>query len=771
MRLFPASVTSAGASTKMPPRVGKLTEGRWLALPAILAAYLGLAILYNAATPVFEASDEFRHFLALHSMVETRQLPVLAPSNDPLTPGVEAGQPPLYYLLAGAISGWVKIGALPGLDFNPHVQEGIPSTDLDNKNLFVHSAAEDFPYRGLSLAVHLERLLSVLLGGGTVWLTFRLAQVVAPGLPAAAPLAAMLAAFNPQFVFISASVDNDNLITVASTAALLLLACIVRDGATARRLWLLSGVLGVAMLAKLSGLTLLVLAVGVSLREAQARFYSAPNEPDSEQPRRRRMALLPALRLLLILAVGPLLIAGWWYVRNWLTYGDPTGLSAWVRIYGGERGGSVLGLLREAPGLFISYWGVFGGFDLRADDWVYAAYLALSVAGLAGLVFARERVRKAIRLWAPVWLLVGAFGIELAALARWTSITTASTGRLLFPAIAAVATLLAVGLLAPLGAAVRPWAAGGVGLGLLSLAVFVPVRYVLPAYAAPAIARSASAIGRPAHTLDITYGGTFQLLGYDLTPERARPGAAAYVDLYWGVLKAPGANYSVSVQLLSGEGTLGQDDSLPGAGKIATRRLAAGDYFHDRYRIAIKPSAPAPINGRILVTVYDQALTRLPTSDASGQQMAEPIIGELPIDPAEGPASVPAALADFGGQVQLVGMQLAEAAVAPGSSFDVGLRWRAERRMSQDYTVFVHLTDEAGRVIAQRDQQPRGGRFPTSWWAPGETVADSVALTLPAGTPPGRYQLLVGLYQLGNLQRLPLSTGEDAFRAGWIEAA
>jgi len=110
--------------------------------------------VYNFATPMLEASDEFRHFMAIRSLAQNHQLPVLAASNDPLSPQQEAGQPPLYYVAGALIAGWVPMPELDQLDFNPHVEEGIPSTSLDNKNIFVHSPAEDFPYRGASLAVH-----------------------------------------------------------------------------------------------------------------------------------------------------------------------------------------------------------------------------------------------------------------------------------------------------------------------------------------------------------------------------------------------------------------------------------------------------------------------------------------------------------------------------------------------------------------------------------------------------------------------------------------
>jgi hypothetical protein len=67
-----------------------------------------------------------------------------------------------------------------------------------------------WPWRGTVLAVRLIRLLSVLLGAGTVYFTYRLALELMPEQTGLALAAAGFAAFTPMFLFISASVNNDN---------------------------------------------------------------------------------------------------------------------------------------------------------------------------------------------------------------------------------------------------------------------------------------------------------------------------------------------------------------------------------------------------------------------------------------------------------------------------------------------------------------------------------------------------------------------------------
>jgi hypothetical protein len=51
------------------------------------------------------------------------------------------------------------------------------------------------------------------------------------------------------------------------------------------------------------------------------------------------------------------------------------------------------------------------------------------------------------------------------------------------------------------------------------------------------------------------------------------------------------------------------------------------------------------------------------------------------------------------------------------------------------------------------------GDYPTSVWAPGEVIIDPHVVVLPADLPAGQYRLLVGMYNLETLVRLPRLDG------------
>jgi hypothetical protein len=87
------------------------------------------------------------------------------------------------------------------------------------------------------------------------------------------------------------------------------------------------------------------------------------------------------------------------------------------------------------------------------------------------------------------------------------------------------------------------------------------------------------------------------------------------------------------------------------------------------------------------------------------------------------------------------------------------LYWSARTRPSADYTVFVHLLDGSGHLVAQADSPPQHGRYPTSFWDAGDTIVDPHDLALDPSLPPGKYSIEIGLYRPENGQRLALEDG------------
>ncbi|MCI0476601.1 MAG: hypothetical protein L0Y55_10170 [Anaerolineales bacterium] len=80
------------------------------------------------------------------------------------------------------------------------------------------------------------------------------------------------------------------------------------------------------------------------------------------------------------------------------------------------------------------------------------------------------------------------------------------------------------------------------------------------------------------------------------------------------------------------------------------------------------------------------------------------------------------------------------------------LYWRANQKIEKDFSVFAHVADANGNVIAQHDGAPAFGLHPTTAWQPGESIVDVHGIKVDATS--GTYTLLVGMYDPNSLARV-----------------
>ena len=238
---------------------------------AIAAAYLLLASLYSVVTPIFEASDELWHYPMVRYLAQNG---LQLPPQDPANPGPwrqQGTQPPLYYMAAAVLTAGIDTSDMDVVRrINPHADIGVVKPDR-NANWVVHQAAlAAFPWRGTVLAVHIIRFFSVLLGLGTVIVSYRLGRELFPDDPHIALGAMALTAFLPMFLFISGSVNNDNLSNFLGNLLTLQVIRLLKSPQPTLRQYALLGIsAGCGLLAKLSlgffipiiGLALLLLSL------------------------------------------------------------------------------------------------------------------------------------------------------------------------------------------------------------------------------------------------------------------------------------------------------------------------------------------------------------------------------------------------------------------------------------------------------------------------------------------------------------------------------
>jgi hypothetical protein len=739
---------------------------------ALLLACGLIGLQFALLIPLWEAPDAIWHFAFIQHFAAGGGLPDRADAGLSAPWRQEGSQPPLYYLLAAPLVARVgDADADAVIRFNPHAAVGLVDPG-GNPNRMVHSAAENRPWRGTVLAARLVNVLGLLWGALALWGTWRAATELFPGRQSVALLATAIQGLGPQFLFMAGSTSNDIAAAAAGSLLLWRALALLRRGPDFRRGAWLGLVLAMALLTKLSGLWLLPVAVAALWGAGAAVERTGPDDAELERDVWRRGSWQAALSCTLVAAV----LAGWWYLRNWLRFGDPTGLPLMLGIIlprpqppDGAR------LLTELAAVWRSYWAVFGWFNLPAPDWLYRCFDLLCLGGLVGLALRwRALGRLARRGLALAGLL---FLLNLAGVIAWARLQYPQ-GRLLLPAGGALSLLLAVGLVGGLAeASGRRWAWGlAVLLGLTSLALLHG--RILPAYRPDPPRRVSEAAETAPHVP--VFGGRLALTGVGSLPEpetdreglllppapgrswgRLGAGSALDVALEWQALTPIDRDYSVFLHLVDEHGLIiAQRDSLPQGGRAATRDWLPDPTlrYPDHQRLDYPVTRASRCHCALRLGVYDAATgTRLTLADGTDHVD----LGWVDLEPAPaGGGPAPLAI-DFGRAIRLAGFDLPRRQASPGGSLAVTLTWQALLPPDRDYKVGLQLRDAGGRILAQRDEQPGDGERSTGDWRGGERVVDAHRIDVPADAPPGEAVLYLLLYDREHPSERLLIDGRD----------
>ena len=744
-----------------------------LLLTLVLSIYLLLALGYGVVVPLFETPDEHMHYFTAEFIAREGRLPT---TRDAGLMAQEAAQPPLYYGLGSLIVRAVGSGDdQVNLWLNPKADPADPlgeslATPPINTNMFIHGPQEAWPWRGYALAAHLLRMMSAVLGLGTLLCIYAAGRTVWRDAPDRALLATALVAFLPQFAFIHGAVTNDTAITFFSAAAVWQLLRITnyelritnekqgdtaREGSLEARLsslvsgcaaYVLLGItIGLAVLSKTAGLLLLVYCTGVTA----ARVWSRGG------PRRWSRATAAGMAV----ALPALLLGGWWLVRNWTLYGDPTAANQFVLLAGGERPYTLYQVWLDMDRVWTSLFARFGWMNLRPPVWVWVVWNVIAILAATGAIWGivvsiRHRKRPfslARLLFHPAVILFGWFALVAAAWLQFMLRTPADQGRLFFPALIPLALGAAYGL----SRWPRPWvqiAALMLALGtsIYSLAVVIPTAYALP----PIV----TTLPTEATPLEIAFPEGIDLVGVSVDTPVARPGEWVWLTLYWRARPdIAGGAPLVYLELFGREfERIGLQTNYHGRGNFPATLWPGGAIVADRMAVRVNGDAVAPVEAALKIKLAE---------DASGID-----IGTVKIIPTEWPERVEP-VARLGDAIELAAADLSTTAAAPGDTVEIHLRWQvAEPPGPARIHLFAHLGDPTQPPLAQADGLVMGGDYPSRQWAAGEVFDETVSLVIPADLAPGEYPVNIGLYDYDSGTRLPLVAGEriagDALEIG-----
>lgn len=712
-------------------------------MAGVTLLFVVLAVAASLINPLHEATDELRHYRFVRFVAEQRALPVQGGSAC----NAQAHHPPLYYALAALASGWIETGQ--GVCYeppqNPFWAYRYWEVGSDNKNQYLHYAeAEGFPWSGGTLAALLARWVNVLIGAATVWLTYLLGLAIWGKRPFLAVAGTAFLAFNPMFVYMAGAVNNDVIAAFAGAAVTLAAVRLVQDERGLSLRWgLIFGAL--YSLALLSKFNLAAIAATLGL----AMTYVAW--------RKRQWGLW--LQMGLVIVGVTALLAGWWFARNQLLYGEPTGVQRLTELWGVRDPSESFWLaVQELSYAWTSLWGRFGYGQIPLPEGFYAGLrwvLLLAVAGY-GLLLIRginrggaegaEKKREGDGGKTAVSLLLLLFNVLLffAVLFNYLLISPAGPmGRFFFPALPSLSILMAFGLSQFLagwrqGEKRDSLLAGVLHGGMVLLTVVAFWGYLRPAYAPPPGWGEATAVPNPIHA---QFNGLAILRGYEIQQREARPGEPIDLDLYWEVLAQPPGDYLLFVHLADDDGLMvAQRDTHPGLGNFPTRNWRPGDRFVESIRLYLPETAYTPNQASLSIGLYAPGSFRLGVSGANGQDLGDSLpLGEVALLPLPDP--YPNASAhNFNNQLRLRGYDYNKRLFSAGDLLAVTFYWEVLADPPADLLLRLSVLDEAGKEIIYREERPE---TPTIEWTTGSIVEDTFLLDLGYTLAPATFQIRV----------------------------
>ena len=730
-----------------------------LVLLPTLIIFTTLSLFSSIVTPLFEPPDELKHYQLIRYLIDKRSLPIDEASQeestqtmglfDLSTSGMH--RQPLYYIVGALLVAHLEdpINLPP---HNPFWAYESQQASRDNKLQYLTTDAKSYPYTGTSLVVHLLRLWSLWLSMGTTIVTWFIGKTIWPDSPSKVAAMLTVTVLNPMFVYISGSVNNDNLITLLGTICIWLSIVALKDGFSGKSTVLIGLAWGCALLSKLSGL-LLIASWGISLviSSWKARNYS-----------------LFFSRLTYITTIA-LAISGWWFIRHFLLYGNLFALPVMGTWMSREQLGP-LWLWSDLAYTWTTLWGRFGYGQIPLPSTIYLIFTCFSTFAIVGLIkkylIVSKRQTRLVHI-PGIWLILSTTAvIFVAALIYYVQNNpTGANGRYIFPAASAFSALAIEGI-SCWSTKYKKLIVTYISLLILIIAVYSTTIWVPWTYSKPKLITEITVRDRFPNYDQLVWADGIVLVGSTISPPQASQGEHINLETCWRSDKAVHKNYVFYAQLLDNSlNPLGQRDTHTGLGTFPTSAWKPGDIFCDSYPIPVNANLLSPLAADIQIGFYDyDSLQQVPAYDISGQPLNRVIIGKVKLTPTTQGSTMQHdndVNIQFQNFVSISGYTWSSKNIHPGETLTIQISWKVTNPMKESYTIFAHLLSSDGNIITQHDGIPSNGSYPTNFWDTGETIVDEKSFIIPDKIPSGETMLAVGFYDPDTGIRLARDTDSE----------
>lgn len=707
---------------------------------ALVTFFCLVAIFYSIAIPPGEGVDEIPHLDYVRYVKEEGVLPIQPMSRDAGVKVWMGHHPPLYYALGALAISWTDTSDWNSVfRSNPHFvwQE---NNGANGWNVFMHFGQDSFPWRGSVLALHVMRLLTVVLGAIAIFAIFAATRLLFAGDAWLAAGATALMAFNPSFMFMSSTVHHDTLQAAIFALGAWWLMTLFGKARHSSWFYIAGGLLaGVAALTKLSGLALCAI-IGLALCLKAIR--------DREQA-----FLLHRGALTFGVAF---LVAGWWYIRNQVLYGDPLGWRMFLEIHSH--------MVRTEPFTFWlftndflaqisrTFWGAFGYMHITFPEW--SRYLwGVTALGIIGWIPALMRTQIVLKQrWAEWMIAVSLLVVLFVSFVRFSMATVgAGHGRYLFPAAFTIGAIIVAGLSSFTAKRLQPVISLMIAGGMLVYAIWLPVTHILPKYAPPQ-SITTDQLPAQAKIANLSVAQGVQLVAYWLENHRVVPGQSVPVTLYWRATGHPSTRQEpqIKLELIDENNRILDAQVMWPVSSLAPEVWSTDKLYVSQAALYVSPDqlvnkfflTLTPILQGKANELHHRVLTELITTGGVIQ-----IDGSSPPNPRQ---------EIFASEIQLSGYSIGEGPFEPGAVVPIDLYWEVLQTPTADYTVFVHLLNQVGDQVSGFDRPAGGEALPTSAWRSGSMLRDSYPLTIPETLLPGEYPIQIGMYTWPSLVRLPV---------------